>query len=469
MTYYSFSPSDILSSSSSLSGSETIAPGTDDYWEFVVPQTETLYFTQSSAVSGEPLVEGVDLSGGGAYQPTEGMTLSPGTYYLDLYNSYSQPLSYTIQLSTTANTHTAPTVNVQNISVAETTPIAASSMITSVNNPSGDSITKYGFYDAGSGNGHLTLNGTVEPDDYWVDVSTGSLSSVQYVGGSSPGSEPLYVDVYDATTGTWSVSSSLTATTTASHVAPTVTAVASVTVTENEAIAASSLISSITNPSNDSITLDIFKDDGGGSGYFTVNGVHQLDGSWIYPNPGDTVDYVGGPSPGTDTLEVGIYDYTTNSYSYAPAPVVASTTAPAYPSGIDYRLGQGDPSALTGINLSAIKADKYGFVAEYIGNAPDDGYLTHQDASALSGDGIPIVSIFERNPSSIEYFTTPHANSDAQDAITAAENVAGQPQHTVIYFTIDPAEEAGVYSGYGPLSQTYITAIESYFEGRGFK
>ena len=38
------------------------------------------------------------------------------------------------------------------------------------------------------------------------------------------------------------------------------------------------------------------------------------------------------------------------------------------------------------------------------------------------------------------------------------------PAGTAIYFTVDPAAEAGVYSGSGALSSTYISAIETYFE-----
>ena len=37
-------------------------------------------------------------------------------------------------------------VNVTNVSVAENQPIAASSLITSIANPSGDNITQYGFW-----------------------------------------------------------------------------------------------------------------------------------------------------------------------------------------------------------------------------------------------------------------------------------------------------------------------------------
>jgi V8-like Glu-specific endopeptidase len=107
----------------------------------------------------------------------------------------------------------APTVNVQNVSVPEDASTPASSLITSVTNPNGDSITQYGFYDAGGGSGHLTLNGVAQPDNTWVDVAAANLSAVQYIGGSSPGTDTLNVEVYDATTGTWSAYSSLTATT----------------------------------------------------------------------------------------------------------------------------------------------------------------------------------------------------------------------------------------------------------------
>ena len=109
------------------------------------------------------------------------------------------------------------------------------------------------------------------------------------------------------------------------HTAPVVTAVSNVSLAEGQAIPASSLIASVSNPSGDDITEDLYEDAGGGSGYFTVNGVRQADGVWIYANASQNVQYVGGSSPGSDTLSVGIYDATTNSYSYASAPVVATT------------------------------------------------------------------------------------------------------------------------------------------------
>jgi hypothetical protein len=97
----------------------------------------------------------------------------------------------------------------------------------------------------------------------------------------------------------------------------TVSTVAAISVEEGQAIAASSLITSISNPHNDSITKYLYLDNGGGGGYFTVNGVQQPDGEWIYTTSSETVDYVGGSSPGSDSIEVGVYDATTASYAYS--------------------------------------------------------------------------------------------------------------------------------------------------------
>jgi len=55
----------------------------------------------------------------------------------------------------------------------------------------------------------------VEPDGQWFTVSFGNVFVVQYVGGASPGSETLSVEVYDGIAGIWSAASSLTATTAA--------------------------------------------------------------------------------------------------------------------------------------------------------------------------------------------------------------------------------------------------------------
>ena len=115
-------------------------------------------------------------------------------------------------------------VNVQNVSVGESAAIATSSLITSVSNPNGDSVTQYNFYDFGTDGSHFTVNGAIQPDDQWILVPASNLSSVQYVGGSSPGSETLAVSVFDGTTNSYSSYSTLTATTAAPSAALIATA-----------------------------------------------------------------------------------------------------------------------------------------------------------------------------------------------------------------------------------------------------
>ena len=93
--------------------------------------------------------------------------------------------------------------------------VSESAFFTGMTNPSGDSVTGYAFWDGGTGNGHLTVGGVAQTDGHWIIVAAAQLSGVSYVGGSRTGSENLFVDAYDATTGTWTAYAGLTATTTA--------------------------------------------------------------------------------------------------------------------------------------------------------------------------------------------------------------------------------------------------------------
>jgi hypothetical protein len=108
--------------------------------------------------------------------------------------------------------HVTPTINVANFTVAERQAVSESTFFKGMTNPSGDAITEYAFGDAGFGNGHLTVGGIAQPDGRWILVSAQQLASVGYIGGPRPGSETLYVDAYDATTGSWTAYATLTAT-----------------------------------------------------------------------------------------------------------------------------------------------------------------------------------------------------------------------------------------------------------------
>ena len=173
----------------------------------------------------------------------------------------------------------APVVTAQNVTVGAGQSIAASSMIASVTDADGDTIAQYGFWDGVSGGGYFTVNGVVQSAGQWIDVAAANLSSVRYWGGSAAGSETIYVDAYDSKD--WSTNASLTATTTATANHAPVVAAQNVSVGAGQSIAASSMISSVTDADGDTIAQYGFWDGGSGGGYFTVNGVVQSAGQWI--------------------------------------------------------------------------------------------------------------------------------------------------------------------------------------------
>jgi hypothetical protein len=78
----------------------------------------------------------------------------------------------------------------------------------SLSNPSGDSLTYYYVRDDGGGSGHLTVGGVAQADGPWWVRATSNWSNIQYVGGSSGGTDRLEVLAWDATTNSW-VSSGL--------------------------------------------------------------------------------------------------------------------------------------------------------------------------------------------------------------------------------------------------------------------
>ena len=109
-------------------------------------------------------------------------------------------------------------------------------------------------------------------------------------------------------------------------VAPTVS-VKNISVARNAAVAAASMIAAVNNPSGDSITAYQFIDNGGDGGRFVVNGVTQPDGQAIIVQASalSSIQYVGGPAAGSETLGVAVFDATTNSYS-AVSTLTATTT-----------------------------------------------------------------------------------------------------------------------------------------------
>jgi hypothetical protein len=95
----------------------------------------------------------------------------------------------------------APLVTaVSNVSLLDGQSISASSLIASISNPSGDDIENI-YEDVGGGNGYFTVNGVRQADGVWI--SAAPSNDVQYVAGSSPGSDTLSVGIHDLTTNSY--------------------------------------------------------------------------------------------------------------------------------------------------------------------------------------------------------------------------------------------------------------------------
>ena len=298
--------------------------------------------------NGDAITEDIyeDLGGGSGYFTVNGAK-QPDSVWIDAtpsedvqYVAGSSPGSDTLGVgiydattnsnfstSTIATTiHVAPVVTaVPSVSIGTGQSIAASSLM-SISNPSGDDILEDIYEDEGGGSGYFTVDGVTWTDG--IPIYATPSEGVQYVGGSSSGSDTLIIGIFDLTTDSYIYASNPVVATTI-HVAPVVTAVSNVSLTEGQSIPASSLIASVSNPSGDDVTEDLYEDAGGGSGYFAVNGIRQADGVWIGANSSEDVQYVGGSSPGSDTLSIGVFDLTTDSYIYASNSIVATTTGNA--------------------------------------------------------------------------------------------------------------------------------------------
>jgi hypothetical protein len=110
-----------------------------------------------------------------------------------------------------------------------------------------------------------------------------------------------------------------------SHITPSVSA-QNLSVPEGQS---TGLSASVSNPSGDGITQYWVEDLGGGSGHLSVGGTSEADGQWFMASSNwSNVQYVGGASPGSDSLELAIYDSTTGSFVYS-STFTAATSSPS--------------------------------------------------------------------------------------------------------------------------------------------
>jgi VCBS repeat-containing protein len=90
-------------------------------------------------------------------------------------------------------------LTVANLSPSQTQALPASSLF-QANDPDGDAITKYAFYDTGTGGAHFLVNGVVQATNQEIDVTAAQLAQVTYQPGV--GADTLRVRAYDS--GQWS-------------------------------------------------------------------------------------------------------------------------------------------------------------------------------------------------------------------------------------------------------------------------
>jgi LysM repeat protein len=81
-----------------------------------------------------------------------------------------------------------------------------------------------------------------------------------------------------------------------------------------------------------------------------------------------------------------------------------------------------------------LKRAGFEFVARYLGNSWKT--FNKDEAKAITEAGLKLISIFEKNPLIVSYFTKTQGIADAKEAESYA-NAVGQPHGTAIYFTVD--------------------------------
>src|SRR5262249_28118464 len=133
----------------------------------------------------------------------------------------------------------APTASASNSGVPVNTAVGMSALF-SASDADGDAIQTYRFWDP-AGRGYITVGGGPQLTNTPIGVAGGNLGTVNYVGGSTAGSELQWVQVYDGYEwGAW-VSWTM-ATQRVGNAVPVVNA-PNVTLLQNQWVRASSLFS----------------------------------------------------------------------------------------------------------------------------------------------------------------------------------------------------------------------------------
>ena len=226
-----------------------------------------------------------------------------------------------LRASAVADTPPNVTALSQTLSKGQTL-VAASSLFTA-SDPDGDTITKYAFWNTGSGGGHFVLNGVTQGTNQEIDVTAAQLAQFNYQAGS--GADTLWVAAYDGTQWSGTPSNKWSPAFTVSgpiDTPPNVTAL-SQTLSKGQTLVAASSLFTASDPDGDTITKYAFWNTGSGGGHFVLNGVTQGTNQEIDVTAAQLAQFNYQAGSGADTLWVAAYDGTqwsgTPSNKWSPA------------------------------------------------------------------------------------------------------------------------------------------------------
>lgn len=105
---------------------------------------------------------------------------------------------------------------------------------------------------------------------------------------------------------------------------------------------------------------------------------------------------------------------------------------------------------------SCLKQNGIDFVARYYSRTTKnpEKNLTLEEAEALNKQGIALVTVYEDNPTSKDYFSKDRGNRDGKSAYAYAQDIK-QPSQSAIYFAVD----------YDATSEDIEGPVKEYFQG----
>ena len=231
---------------------------------------------------------------------------APDTITVSVNDGYGWTTPVSFRVTVRAANH-APVVISAGQAATSGANVAATSLI-NVNDSDGDAPVTYRFWDS-AGGGRFTLNGVTQASGQNIDVAAANIANLAYVGGSQPGSETLYAQVYDGEAwSAWANWSQLTNRTT--NVASVISA-ANKNATQSQWVKGAELGIVVTDGDGDTPTIYEITDANSGvnSARFWLAGGYQQGGT-ITVNASQWANFYiqGGTDTSVDALSVRVYD-----------------------------------------------------------------------------------------------------------------------------------------------------------------